>query len=57
MSLARATMPCYERGFKVVVLSDATATDDMDLQEAELMVLRKGFARIMTTAEVIKHLA
>jgi hypothetical protein len=28
----------------------------MDLQEAELMVLRKGFARIMTTAEVIEHL-
>jgi nicotinamidase-related amidase len=47
----------YERGFKVVVLSDATATDDMDLQEAELMVLRKGFARIMTTAEVIENLA
>jgi nicotinamidase-related amidase len=47
----------YERGFKVVVLSDATATDDMDLQEAELMVLRKGFARVMTTAEVIEHLA
>jgi hypothetical protein len=41
----------------VVVLSDATATDDMDLQEAELMVLRKGFARIMTTAEIIEHLS
>jgi nicotinamidase-related amidase len=44
----------YERGFKVVVLSDATATDDMDLQEPELMVLRKGFARVMTVAEIIE---
>jgi nicotinamidase-related amidase len=46
----------YERGFKVVVLSDATATDDMDLQEPELMVLRKGFARVMTAAEIIERL-
>lgn len=46
----------YERGFKVVVVSDATATDDMDLQEAELMVLRKGFARVMTTAEIVDQL-
>jgi nicotinamidase-related amidase len=43
----------YERGFKVVVLSDATATDDMDLHEPELMVLRKGFARVMTAAEIL----
>src|SRR5262249_50766620 len=46
----------YERGLKVVVVSDATATDDMDLQEAELMVLRKGFARVMTTTEVVTQL-
>lgn len=45
----------YERGFKVVVLSDATATDDMDLHEPELMVLRKGFARVMTAAEILEH--
>jgi nicotinamidase-related amidase len=44
----------YERGLKVVVLSDATATDDMDLQEPELMVLRKGFARVMPAAEIIE---
>jgi nicotinamidase-related amidase len=46
----------YERGFQVVVISDATATDDMELQEAELMVLRKGFARVMSTVEVIDDL-
>jgi nicotinamidase-related amidase len=46
----------YERGLKAVVLSDATATDDMDLHEAELMVLRKGFARVMTTVDLIEEL-
>jgi nicotinamidase-related amidase len=42
----------YERGFYVVFCSDLTATDDPDMQEAELSVLRKGFARIMTADEV-----
>jgi nicotinamidase-related amidase len=36
----------YERGFKVVFGSDVTATDDPASQEAELQVLRKGFARV-----------
>jgi len=38
----------YERGFKVVFGSDVTSTDDPDMQEPELRVLRKGFARVMT---------
>jgi nicotinamidase-related amidase len=42
----------YERGFHVVVGSDVTATDDPALQQAELSVLRKGFARVMTAAEI-----
>ena len=42
----------YERGFQVVFGSDITATDDPDMQEAELMVLRKGFARVMTADEI-----
>src|SRR4029450_2583614 len=46
----------YERGLKVVVLSDATATDDMDLQEPELMVLRKGFALVLTADEIESRL-
>lgn len=46
----------YERGFQVVFGSDITATDDPDLQEAELRVLRKGFARVMTSAEIIASL-
>lgn len=46
----------YERGFKVIFGSDVTATDDPDLQEPELKVLRKGFARIMTMAEIVDSL-
>ena len=37
----------YERGFKVVFGSDVTSTDDPEMQEAELMVLRKGFAKVL----------
>jgi nicotinamidase-related amidase len=46
----------YERGFKVVFGSDVTATDDPEMQEAELMVLRKGFARVLSAAEISRHL-
>jgi nicotinamidase-related amidase len=47
----------YERGFKVVVGSDVTATDDPELHEAELKTLRKGFAMVLTSAQIIKKLA
>ncbi len=43
----------YERGFNVVVGSDVTATDDPHMQEPELSVLRKGFARVLTVDEII----
>ena len=46
----------YERSFKVVLGSDVTSTDDPDMQEPELKVLRKGFARVMTAAEIIEAL-
>ncbi|MCI0712414.1 MAG: cysteine hydrolase [Chloroflexi bacterium] len=46
----------YERSFKVVFGSDVTATDDSSLQEAELKVLRKGFARVLTAAEIMQAL-
>lgn len=42
----------YERGFFVVFASDATATDDPAMQECELKVLRKGFARVLTAEEI-----
>jgi hypothetical protein len=35
---------------------DLTATDDPDMQQAELSVLRKGFARVMTADEITSAL-
>ncbi|OGU54002.1 MAG: hydrolase [Ignavibacteria bacterium RBG_13_36_8] len=46
----------YERSFKVVFGSDVTATDDPDMQEPELKVLRKGFAKVMSSEEIINAL-
>ena len=43
----------YERSFKVIFGSDVTSTDDPDLQEPELKVLRKNFARVLTAEEII----
>ncbi len=46
----------YERGFQVVFGSDTTATDDPDMQEPELQVLRKGFAKVLSLAEILELL-
>ncbi len=46
----------YERGFKVVFGSDVTSTDDPTMQEPELKVLRKGFAKVLTLKEIIEQL-
>jgi nicotinamidase-related amidase len=46
----------YERGFKVVFGSDVTSTDDPDMQEPELKVLRKGFAIVQTADEIMEKL-
>ena len=46
----------YERGFKVVFGSDLTATDDSAMQEPELKVLRKGFAKVLSMQEIIKEI-
>ena len=46
----------YERGFKVVFGSDVTSTDVPEMQEPELMVLRKGFARVLSLEEIITNL-
>ena len=43
----------YERGFKVVFGSDVTSTDDITMQEPELKVLRKGFARVLSAEQII----
>ena len=46
----------YERGFKVIFGSDVTSTDDSDMQEPELKVLRKGFAKVMDLEGIIESL-
>jgi nicotinamidase-related amidase len=46
----------YERSFKVVFGSDVTAVDDPDMQEPELKVLRKGFAKVLSAHEIIEAL-
>jgi nicotinamidase-related amidase len=46
----------YARGFKVVFGSDITATDDPDMQEPELQVLRKGFAKVLSAEAIMAAL-
>ena len=46
----------YERSFKVVFGSDVTSPDDPDLQEPELKVLRKNFAKVLLSKEIIEAL-
>ena len=46
----------YERGFKVIFGSDVTTTDDPTMQEPELKVLRKGFAKVLTSAQIVEQL-
>lgn len=46
----------YERSFKVIFGSDVTSTDDPEMQEPELKVLRKGYARVMSSEEIIRIL-
>ena len=38
-------------------VGDLTATDDPELQEVELAVMRKGFARVMNAEEIGSALA
>lgn len=44
----------FERGFKVVFGSDINSSDFQELHEAELKILRRGFARVLTTDEIIE---
>ena len=46
----------YERGFKVIFGSDVTSTDNPDMQEPELQVLRKGFAKVLDSERIIESL-
>ncbi len=46
----------YERSFKVVFGSDVTSSDCPDLQEPELMNLRKNFAKVLSADEIARAL-
>jgi nicotinamidase-related amidase len=46
----------YERGYFVVVGSDLTATNDPEIQAAEIKTLRYGFARVLTADEIVSDL-
>jgi len=43
----------FERGFNVIFGSDITSTDNPEIHDNELKVLRKGFAKVMTSEEII----
>jgi nicotinamidase-related amidase len=43
----------FWHGYKVIFGSDVNSTDDPEIQEAELKTLRRGFARVMPSDEII----
>jgi nicotinamidase-related amidase len=47
----------FWHGYGVLFGSDVTSSDDPDLHEAEIRTLRRGYARIVTSDEVIAELA
>jgi nicotinamidase-related amidase len=46
----------YEKGYKVIFGSDITSTDHPSMQEPELQVLRKGFAKVMDLESILRSL-
>jgi nicotinamidase-related amidase len=46
----------FWHGYKVLFGSDINSTDDPQLHDAELQTLRRGFARIMSSGEIIDAL-
>ncbi len=44
----------YERGLKVIFGSDITSTDDPSMQEPELKVMRKGFAKVLCLNKILE---
>jgi nicotinamidase-related amidase len=46
----------YERGYQVFFGADLTATNNQELHEAELKTLRYGFAKIVTSTEILEKI-
>lgn len=47
----------FWHGYGVIFGSDVTSSDDPELHEAEVRTLRRGYARIMTSEEIVAGLA
>ena len=54
--VAMTAMEACDSQYRVVVVSDATATDSEDMQDATLQMLSRLWARVMSTDEVIDEL-
>jgi hypothetical protein len=50
------TGQAHEREFKVVFGSDVASTDDPQLQDPKLRVLRRGFAKVLAFDAIISAL-
>lgn len=46
----------YNRDYKVIFGSDINVTDNPDVHEAELMTLRRGFALVLSSDEILQQL-
>ena len=47
----------FFRDYKVIFGSDLTATDNHALHEAELKTLRRGYARVLSAAEIADEIS
>jgi nicotinamidase-related amidase len=46
----------FFRDYKVIFGSDLNATDNDELHEAELKTLRRGYARVISLAEILAEI-
>ena len=55
--VAMTSMEACDLQYRVVVASDATGTDSDEMQEATLTMLRRLWARVLTTDEVLTEIS
>ena len=54
--VAMTSMEACDLQYRVVVVSDGTGTDSDDMQTATLTMLKRLWARVLTTDEVLTEL-
>ncbi len=54
--VAMTSMEACDLQYRVVVASDGTGTDSAEMQEATLTMMKRLWARIMTTSEILEEL-